>query len=98
MPNLRRVAEPRIDETLIDTSGRTVGRERMTEDVGASDDVPFLFGKRPLEVIVYLVLGVLGRVRAKVDRRRSPLGGRGSGLLTWEVRSLRFLLRATVPT
>ena len=51
---LRLVPEPLVDQPLVDPFGRTVGRERVPEDVPALDLVPLRALQRRMKVLVRL--------------------------------------------
>ena len=52
---LRLVAHPGVNESLIDATGRTVGRERVAKGVPASELVPSTVLHGPLEMIVRFI-------------------------------------------
>src|SRR2546423_1619910 len=93
---LGRVADPFVDESLIDRLARTGGDEAVTRHMPAAKHFPFPVRKRPLEVIVGLVLGERQDARFPpcLDGRQAALQGRRPRLVPLVPSALAPLLAA----
>lgn len=65
---LRLVPQPFVNQSLVDPFGRTVGRERVPEDVPAFDLIPFRALQRRMKVLV----GFIGRTGQSLKWNTSP--------------------------
>jgi hypothetical protein len=54
------MAQPAVDQSLVNPFGGTVRREAVTGDVPAFDDAPSASSQRPPQMVVRLVLGDRG--------------------------------------